>query len=144
MTLVLIVDDSEPNRKLERDILRNAGFETLESATGAEALALAREHAPDVILMDLRLPDMDGAEVTRKLAADPRTARIPVVAISALPLEEADDWLEAAGFAGWIEKPIRVDRFADDVRRYADAGSRATVGRVAIPCWHPVGRQRAR
>ena len=67
MTLVLIVDDSEPNRKLERDILRNAGFETLESATGAEALMLARDHAPDVILMDLRLPDMDGAEVTLQL-----------------------------------------------------------------------------
>lgn len=120
MTLVLIVDDSEANRKLERDILRNAGFETLESATGAEALVLASEHAPDVILMDLRLPDMNGAEVTRKLAADLRTARIPVLAISALRLEGAGDWLEAAGFAGWIEKPIRVDRFADDVRRHAD------------------------
>ena len=120
MTLVLIVDDSEANRKLERDVLRNAGFETLESATGAEAVVLAREHVPDVILMDLRLPDMDGAEVTRKLAADLRTARIPVLAISALRLEGAGDWLEAAGFAGWIEKPIRIDRFADDVRRHAD------------------------
>lgn len=120
MTLVLIVDDSERNRKLERDILRNAGFETLESATGAEALTLASEHNPDVILMDLRLPDMSGAEVTRKLAADPRTVRIPVLAISALRLAEAGDWLKAAGFAGWIEKPIRVDRFADDVRRFTE------------------------
>jgi two-component system cell cycle response regulator DivK len=76
VTLVLIVDDNEQNRKLERDLLRSAGFETLESATGAEALTLAGEHAPSVILMDLRLPDMDGAEVTRRLAADPRTARI--------------------------------------------------------------------
>jgi len=120
VTLVLIVDDSESNRKLERDILRSAGFETRESTTGAEALKLASEHNPDVILMDLRLPDMNGAEVTRKLAADPRTARIPVLAISALPLAGAGDWLEAAGFAGWIEKPIRVDRFADDVRRHAE------------------------
>ena len=120
MTLVLIVDDSEPNRKLERDILRNAGFETLESATGAEALMLARDHAPDVILMDLRLPDMDGADVMRALATDPTTAGIPVLAISALPLEGSSDWLEAVGFAGWIAKPIRVDRFADDVRRHAD------------------------
>ena len=119
MTLVLIVDDSEPNRKLERDVLRNAGFETLESATGADALTLAREHTPDVILMDFRLPDMDGAEVTRNLAADPRTARIPVVAVSALPLEGADDWLAAAGFAGWIGKPIHVDGFSDEIRRYA-------------------------
>ena len=120
MTIVLIVDDSELNRKLEGDLLRSAGFETLESATGAEALTLAREHAPDVILMDLRLPDADGAEVTRRLGADPRTARIPVVAISALRLQDAGDWLDAAGFAGWIEKPIRVDRFADDVRRHAE------------------------
>jgi len=119
VTLVLIVDDSEPNRKLERDILRNAGFETLESATGADALTLATEHAPDVILMDLRLPDANGPEVTRKLAADPRTARIPVVAVSALPLEGADDWLAEAGFAGWIGKPIHVDGFADEIRRYA-------------------------
>ena len=119
MTLVLIVDDSDLSRKLERDLLRKAGFETLEAATGAEALTLARERAPDVILMDLRLPDMDGAEVTRRLAADPQTARIPVLAISALRLKEAGDWLDAAGFAGWIEKPIRVDRFADDVRRHA-------------------------
>jgi two-component system cell cycle response regulator DivK len=119
VTLVLIVDDSEPNRKLERDILRSAGFETLESATGAEALTLASEHNPDVILMDLRLPDMNGAEVTRRLAADPRTARIPVLAISALPLAGAEDWLEAAGFAGSIEKPIQVARFADDIRRHA-------------------------
>lgn len=120
MRLALIVDDSELNRKLERDLLRIAGFETLESATGAEALRLALEHAPDVILMDLRLPDIDGAEVTRRLAADPRTAQIPVLAVSALRLEGAGDWLEAAGFAGWIEKPILVDRFADDVRRHAE------------------------
>jgi two-component system, cell cycle response regulator DivK len=120
VTLALIVDDSELNRKLERDLLRSAGFETLESATGAEALRLASEHEPDVILMDLRLPDIDGAEVTRRLAADPRTARIPVLAISALRLHGAGDWFEAAGFAGWIEKPIRVDRFADDVRRHAE------------------------
>lgn len=119
MTLVLIVDDNEKNRKLARDLLRGVGFETLESATGAEALTLAMEHPPDVILMDLRLPDMDGAEAARKLEADPRTARIPVLAISALPLEGSDDWLEAAGFAGWIEKPIQVGRFVDEVRRFS-------------------------
>jgi two-component system cell cycle response regulator DivK len=119
VTLVLIVDDNEKNRKLARDLLRGVGFETLESATGAEALTLAMEHPPDVILMDLRLPDMDGAEAARKLEADPRTARIPVLAISALPLEGSDDWLEAAGFAGWIEKPIQVGRFVDEVRRFS-------------------------
>jgi two-component system cell cycle response regulator DivK len=118
VTLVLIVDDNEKNRKLARDLLRAAGFETLEAATGANAIALATEHVPDVILMDLRLPDIDGTEAARKLQDDARTERIPVLAMTALPLEGSGDWLEAAGFAGWLEKPIRVRDFPDQVRRY--------------------------
>jgi two-component system cell cycle response regulator DivK len=115
--VVLIVDDSDLNRKLARDVLRAAGFGTLEAATGAEGVALAAEHVPDVVLMDLRLPDMDGAEAVRRLQAEKRTARIPVVAVSAMALEGSGDWLESAGFAGWLEKPIRVGTFADEVRR---------------------------
>ena len=122
MTLVLIVDDNQKNRKLARDVLRAAGFQTLEAATGTGAIALAAERVPDVILMDLRLPDNDGTDATRKLKADPRTSRIPVVAMSALPLEGSGDWLEAAGFTGWLEKPIRVRDFPHQVRRFcADA-----------------------
>ena len=68
--------------------------------------------------MDLRLPDMDGAEAARTLGEDERTARIPVVALSAMPLEGSGDWLEAAGFAGWLEKPIRVGTFPEQVRVY--------------------------
>jgi two-component system cell cycle response regulator DivK len=117
VTLVLIVDDNERNRKLARDILQSAGFETLESATGSEAMTLAVERVPDVILMDLRLPDMNGAEAAGRLRVDSRTARIPVIAISALPLEGSHDWLEAAGFAGWVAKPIEVGRFVDEVDR---------------------------
>jgi len=117
VTLVLIVDDNEKNRKLARDLLRTAGFETLEAATGAKGIALATEHVPDVILMDVRLPDIDGTEATRKLQDDARTERIPVLALTALPLE-GSDWLKAAGFAGWLEKPIRVRDFPDQVRRY--------------------------
>jgi two-component system cell cycle response regulator DivK len=120
--LVLIVDDNEKNRRLVRDVLRAAGFQTLEAASGAKAIALATEHVPDAILMDLRLPDMDGTEAARKLADGARTAHIPVLALSALPLGGGSDWLEAAGFAGWLEKPIRVGEFPDQVRRYcADA-----------------------
>ncbi len=122
--LVLIVDDNDKNRKLARDVLSAAGFQTLEGATGAEAIALAAEHLPDVILMDLRLPDMDGTEAAKKLEDGARTARIPVVALSALPLEEGGEWLEAAGFAGWLEKPIRVGEFPDQVRRYCAAARR--------------------
>jgi two-component system cell cycle response regulator DivK len=121
--LVLIVDDNEINLKLARDVLRAAGFGTLGAASGVEGVALAGERLPDVILMDLRLPDMDGTDAARILGAEARTASIPVVALSSLPLEGGGDWLQAAGFAGWVEKPIRVGEFPDQIRRYcAGAG----------------------
>jgi two-component system, cell cycle response regulator DivK len=116
--LVLIVDDNEKNRKLARDVLRAAGFRTLEAHCGADGIALAAEHLPDVILMDLRLPDMDGTDAARRLGEGARTARIPVVALSALPLESDADWFLAAGFIGYLEKPIDVGGFAEQVRSY--------------------------
>jgi two-component system, cell cycle response regulator DivK len=119
LPLVLIVDDNERNRKVARDVLRSAGFRTLEAATAAEGIALASEHLPDVVLMDLRLPDVDGTEAVRTLRAEPRTSRIPVVAMTALRLDARDDWLLDAGFAGYIVKPIDVDEFPDLVRRFA-------------------------
>ena len=115
--LVLIVDDNEKNLKLARDVLRAAGFRTLEAPNGAAGVVLASEQLPDVILMDLRLPDMDGTEAARKLGDDPRTARIPVVAMSALSLESGE-LARAAGFAGVLPKPIDVGTFAEHVRRY--------------------------
>jgi two-component system cell cycle response regulator DivK len=121
--VALIVDDNDGNRKLARDLLSGAGFRTFEAATGADAIALATEHVPHVVLMDLRLPDMDGAEATRRLGDDERTAAIPVIALSALALEGNDGWLQAAGFAGWLEKPIHVATFADQVRRYCSEGT---------------------
>jgi len=116
--LVLIVDDNEKNLKLARDVLRAARFRTLEAESGEEAIALAIEHVPDVILMDLRLPDMDGTEATRRLGDGTRTASIPVVAVSSMPLERGGDWFRAAGFVGCLEKPISVRAFPDQVRRY--------------------------
>ena len=77
MTSVLVVDDNDRNRKLALDVLGAAGFRTFGSATAAQGIALAREHVPDVILMDLRLPDMDGVDATRRLAAHERTASHP-------------------------------------------------------------------
>ena len=118
MTTVLVIEDDERNRKLARDVLSAAGFLTLEAATATEGIAQAREHLPDVILVDLRLPDMGGAAATRILKGVETTAAIPVVAMSALSLEGSDDWLEASGFAGAIEKPISVHGFPDEVRRY--------------------------
>ena len=116
--LVLIVDDNEKNVKLARDVLRAAGFRTLEAANGVEGMALANEHLPSVILMDLRLPDMDGADAARKLANGPRTSAIPVVALSALALEGGVAWLLANGFAGHLEKPIDIQEFPHQVRQY--------------------------
>jgi two-component system cell cycle response regulator DivK len=116
--LVLIVDDNAKNLKLARDVLDAGGFRTLEAASGAEAIAVATEHLPDVILMDLRLPDMDGSEAARRLGDGRRTASIPVVAVSSLHVERGDDWFNAAGFAGCLEKPIDVHAFPAEVRRY--------------------------
>ncbi len=116
--LVLIVDDNDRNRKLAGDVLRQARFRTLDAVTAAEGIALAAEHLPDVILMDLRLPDLDGTEAVRMLRAEPRTARIPVLAVTALVLDAGDDWLSEAGFAGYIVKPIDIDVFPDVVRRF--------------------------
>ena len=118
LPLVLIVDDSDRNRKLARDVLRAAGFRTIEAATAGQGIALAREHLPDLILMDLRLPDLDGSEAARMLASEPQTSKIPVVAVTALPLDADDDWLLDAGFAGYILKPIDVETFPDVVRRF--------------------------
>ena len=117
--LVLIVDDDERNRKLARDVLRAAGLRTLEAASGAEAITLASAHLPDVILMDLRLPDMDGADAARRLGAEARTAAIPVVALSAVPISGGGGLVEGR-FVGALEKPIDVGAFPEQVRRYCE------------------------
>jgi two-component system cell cycle response regulator DivK len=120
--LVLIVDDNEQNAKLARDVLRAAGFRTIEAASGAEALTNASADQPDVILLDIRLPDMDGGDVARRLKADPRTAHIPVVALTSLALGEGGEWFVEAGFDGYLEKPIDVHRLPDEIRRFSSAG----------------------
>ena len=116
--LVLIVDDNERNRKLARDVLRAAGLRTVEAASGGEGIALAAESLPDVILLDLQLPDMDGTDVARELGEGARTARIPIVALSARPYVGDSDRLLAAGFVGYLEKPIDVGEFPKQVRSY--------------------------
>jgi two-component system cell cycle response regulator DivK len=118
--LILIVDDNEQNSKLARDVLRAAGFRTIEAVTGAAAVARATDDRPDVILMDIRLPDMDGAVVARRLKGDPRTAGIPVVALTALAPQDAGEWLFDSGFDGYLGKPIDVREFPDEVRRFSE------------------------
>ena len=123
--VVLIVDDNEKNMKLAGDVLRLAGFQTLEAGTGAESISLAHEHLPDVILMDIRLPDMDGTEATRKLKEDPRTARIPIVALTSLAMKGDRELLLGAGFDGYLEKPISIREFPEQVRSFCSLANDA-------------------
>jgi two-component system cell cycle response regulator DivK len=116
--LVLIVDDNEKNRKLARDVLQAAGLRTLEASRGDEAISVATDHRPDVILLDLRLPDMNGTEVALELRRGNETERIPVVALSASAYAWSSDRLLAAGFDGYLQKPIDVRAFPDLVRGF--------------------------
>jgi two-component system, cell cycle response regulator DivK len=118
---VLIVDDNEKNRRLAQDVLRAAGLSTIEAASGAEGIALAIERRPDVILLDLQLPDMDGTDIARGLRDEARTASIPVVALSARRQVDDRERLLAAGFAGYLEKPIEVAEFPAQVLGYCRA-----------------------
>jgi two-component system cell cycle response regulator DivK len=114
--LVLIVDDNERNMRLARDVLRAAGFRTLEAGCGTDGVAVATEHLPDVILMDIRLPDMAGTEAARLLKSDPRTRQIPIVALTSLAMKGDRESLLEAGFDGYLEKPISVREFPEQVR----------------------------
>ena len=116
--LVLIVEDNEKNLKLARDVLRFNGFRTVEAASGEEALPIAREHLPDLVLMDIALPGIDGVEAARQLRAAPETAAIPVVALTASVMETDRARFVGAGFAGLIAKPINVLRFPEQVLAY--------------------------
>jgi two-component system, cell cycle response regulator DivK len=116
--LVLIVDDNAMNLKLARDVLRNAGFRTLEGATAAACLELAVAHRPNVILLDIRLPDMDGREALVRLKAESDTAPIPVVAVTSYAMIGDRERLLAQGFDGYLEKPISVREFPEQVRSF--------------------------
>jgi len=116
--LILIVDDNEQNRRLARDVLEFAGFRTLEAAGGVEGVALAVEHRPDLVLMDIRMPDMNGTEAVRRLREDERTAAIGVVALTSSTMKGDRERFLAEGFDGYLEKPIRVREFPDQVRSY--------------------------
>jgi two-component system cell cycle response regulator DivK len=105
---VLLVEDNEKNMKLFRDVLLAAGYEILEATTGRKAVELASEHVPDLVLMDVRLPDMDGVETLRRLRADERTASIPVLALTAQAMEGDRERFLAAGFDGYLSKPVDI------------------------------------
>jgi two-component system cell cycle response regulator DivK len=116
--LVLIVDDNDRNLRLARDVLRHSSFRTLEAATASDAIRLAREQLPNVILMDIRLPDMDGGAALAVLKNDERTATIPVVALTSFAMMGDRERFIALGFDGYLEKPISVREFPSQVWAY--------------------------
>jgi two-component system cell cycle response regulator DivK len=116
---VLLVEDNPRNLKLARDVLEYAGFAVIAVTTGEEALPAAREAMPDVILMDLQLPGIDGHAALQQLRDDPRTAAIPVVAVSAFAMQADRERALGSGFDGYLEKPISVRDLPDQVRRHA-------------------------
>jgi two-component system, cell cycle response regulator DivK len=115
---ILVVEDNERNLKLVRDVLKFAGYDVIFALSGEQGVALAREHLPNLVLMDLQLPTIDGAEALRLLRADPRTREVPVVAVTALAMKEDRDRALRAGFDGYIEKPISVRALPEQVRAF--------------------------
>jgi len=116
--LILIVDDNANNRKLARDVLEFAGFTTLEAAGGVEGVALAQEHHPALVLMDIRMPDLSGTEALKLIKEDSRTQDIPVVALTSSTMRGDEERFHAEGFDGYLAKPISVREFPDQVRSY--------------------------
>jgi two-component system cell cycle response regulator DivK len=105
---VLVVEDNARNMTLVRDVLGHAGYRTLGAGDGEEGVALARAHRPDLILMDIQLPGMDGVEALARLREDASTAEIPVVALTAFAMKDDRKRFLAAGFRGYLEKPLSV------------------------------------
>jgi two-component system cell cycle response regulator DivK len=117
---VLVVEDNDRNMKLFRDVLLAAGYQTLEATTGGKAIELAVEHGPDLVLMDVRLPDIDGVEALSRLRADARTAALPVLALTAQAMQGDRERFLAAGFDGYLAKPVDVLELLGTVRRHCD------------------------
>jgi two-component system, cell cycle response regulator DivK len=117
MSLVLIIEDNDKNMKLARDVLQAKGYQTLEAVTGEDGVRLARERMPDLVLMDIQLPGINGIEAFRQLRADPKTAGIPVVALTASVTPTDRSAITAAGFDAFIGKPISLKEFVDTVKR---------------------------
>jgi CheY-like chemotaxis protein len=115
---ILVVEDNARNLKLIRDVLQFAGFEVVPASSAELGIALAMECPPDLVLMDLQLPGMDGREALNKLRGSPRTKHVPVVAVTAFAMREDRERALAAGFDGYLAKPISVTSLPGQVRRF--------------------------
>jgi len=115
---VLIVEDNELNMKLFHDLLEAQGYETLETREGLQALTLARQHHPDLILMDIQLPEISGLEVTKWLKDDETLADIPVIAVTAFAMKGDEERIREGGCEAYLSKPISVAKFIETVRQF--------------------------
>ena len=127
---VLIVEDNELNMKLFRDLLEAHGYQTVGTRNGIEALDLARKHRPDLILMDIQLPEVSGLDVTRWIKDDPELRAIPVVAVTAFAMKGDEERIREGGCEAYLSKPISVGKFIETVRRFIGIGSRLRCPRV--------------
>jgi two-component system cell cycle response regulator DivK len=118
MSLILIVEDNEKNMKLVRDVLQVKGYTTLEAGTAEDGIRLANEHKPDLVLMDIQLPGMNGIQALGLLRADPATAKIPVIAVTASVMQQDRKLITEAGFDAYIGKPINLKEFLATVRKW--------------------------
>jgi two-component system cell cycle response regulator DivK len=120
---ILVVEDNAMNLKLVRDVLQHAGYDVLEANTGEDGLRVAREMTPDLVLMDLQLPGIDGTETLRRLRHDSPDRRVPVVAVTAFAMPEDRERATQAGFDGYVEKPISVRALPGQVAEFLGAGT---------------------
>jgi len=120
MKTVLIVEDNELNMKLFNDLLEANGYLTLKATNGSEAMELARSGNPDLILMDIQLPEISGLEVTQWLKADLDLKQIPVIAVTAFAMKGDEERIRAAGCEAYISKPISISHFLETVRSYLE------------------------
>jgi len=117
MSLILIVEDNEKNLKLVRDVLRVKGYATIEATNAEDGIALANAHKPDLILMDIQLPGMNGIDALRVLRADSATAGIAAIAVTASVMQQDRNLITDAGFDGYVGKPINLKAFLDAVSK---------------------------
>jgi len=121
---ILVVEDNERNMRLFCDVLQASGYRTLEATTGESAVELALDQVPDLVLMDIQLPDIDGVEALTRLRADERGAFLRVLALTAQAMEGDRERFLAAGFDGYLSKPVDIPSFVATVKEYCDGGSR--------------------
>jgi two-component system cell cycle response regulator DivK len=119
---ILVVEDNPKNLKLVRDVLRFSGYEVIEATSGEDGVRLAASEEPDLILMDLQLPGIDGTEALRRIRASERTRDVPVVAVTAFAMDDDRESAFASGFTGYVEKPISVRRLPQQVRDFLHLG----------------------